>query len=194
MKEGRAKADEIRRKGLTDIEDSLSRARAEAIREGDLITRNTRAECAAAMNRRVSQEKQKSRIAYLYEKNKVVDSIMKEVEKELAEFCNDDAHYRPFLLKSIVGAMEAASSEKVTVALPEADFLRYGNSKLLEEALSKTQITKTAVLSNAPIKTMGGAVVTSEDGSVKVDSTLEARIQLMRTQLLVEMSKTLFAT
>jgi len=35
MKESRAKAEEIRREGLTQIEDSISKAKAEAIREAE---------------------------------------------------------------------------------------------------------------------------------------------------------------
>ena len=86
VKESRAKAEEIKKEGLCQIEDSLSKARVEATREADQIARNTRAECAATVNRRVSQEKQKARIAYLSEKNRILDEIMKEVEKELVEF------------------------------------------------------------------------------------------------------------
>jgi vacuolar-type H+-ATPase subunit E/Vma4 len=194
VKESRAKAEEIKREGLTQIEGSLSKARDEAIRDADQITRNTKTECDAAVNRRVSQEKQKARLAYLSEKNKVLDDVMREVETKLVEFCRDDSRYRPFLLKSIVRGMEAVPSEKVKVALSEADLRRYRNSKLLGDALARMQTTKTAVLSDEPIKTTGGAVVTSQDDRVRVDCTLEAKLELMRTQLLAEISKMLFAS
>ena len=194
VKESRAKAEEIKREGLTQIEGSLSKARDEAIRDADQITRNTKTECDAAVNRRVSQEKQKARLAYLSEKNKVLDDVMREVETKLVEFCRDDSRYRPFLLKSIVRGMEAVPSEKVKVALSEADLRRYRNSKLLGDALARMQTTKTAVLSDEPIKTTGGAVVTSQDDRVRVDCTLEAKLELMRTQLLAEISEMLFAS
>jgi vacuolar-type H+-ATPase subunit E/Vma4 len=194
VKENRAKAEEIRREGLTHIEDDFSKARDEANRDADQITRNTKTECNAVVNRRVSQEKQKARLAYLSEKNKVLDDVMREAETKLVEFCRDGTRYRPFLLKSIVRGMEAIPSQKVKVALSEADLRRYRDSKLLEDALAKTQTTKTAVLSDEPIETTGGAVVTSQDGTMRVDCTLEAKLELMKTQLLVEMSKMLFAS
>lgn len=194
VKESRAKVEEIKREGLTQIEDSLSKAKAEAIREADQIARNTRTECDAAVNRRVSREKQKARLAYLTEKNRVLDDVMKEVKTKLVEFCGDDSRYRPFLLKSILRGIEAVPSEKVKLALSEADLRRYRNSKLLEDALGRMRTTKTTVLSEEPIKTIGGAVVTSQDDRVRVDCTLEAKLELMKTQLLAEISKILFAS
>jgi len=194
VKENRAKAEGIKREGLTQIESSLSKARAEAIRDADQITRNTKTECDAVVNRRVSQEKQKARLAYLTEKNRMLDDVMREAETKLVEFCRDESRYRPFLLKSIVRGMEAIPSEKVKVALSEEDLRRYRNSKLLEDALARMQTTKTAVLSDEPIKAIGGAAVTSQDDKVRVDCTLEGKLELMKTQLLAEISKMLFAS
>jgi vacuolar-type H+-ATPase subunit E/Vma4 len=194
LKESRAKAEEAKKEGLTQIEDSISKARAEAMKEADLIGRNTKTECDAAINRRVSQEKQKARLAYLAAKNMVLDDVMSEVQRKLVEFSRDDSRYRPFLLKSIVRGMDAIPSDSVKVALSESDLRRYGGPKLVEDALAKMPTPKTAVLNDEPIRTIGGAVVTSQDDKVRVDCTLEAKLGLMKTQLLAEISKILFAS
>jgi vacuolar-type H+-ATPase subunit E/Vma4 len=192
MKENRTKAEEIRKEALVQIEDTVSRARAEAIREADQIARSTKTECGAAVNKRASQEKQKARLIYLTEKNEVLDGIMKEVETKLVEFCRDDSRYRPFLVKSIARGMAAVPSERIKIALSHADLRRYKGSKLLEDALATMKTTKTAVLDDEPIETIGGAVVTSHDDKVRVDCTLEAKRELMKMQLLAEMSRILF--
>ena len=194
LRESRAKAEEIKKEGLTQIEDHISKARTETTRETDLIARNTKSECDAVINRRVSQEKQKARLAYLTEKNNVLDGIMREVETRLVEFGRDDSRYRPFLLKSIMRGMEAIPSDRVKVALSESDLRRYRGSNLIETALAGTHTPKTAVLSDEPMKTIGGAVVTSQDDKIRMDCTLEARLGLMKTELLVEISKILFAS
>jgi V/A-type H+-transporting ATPase subunit E len=194
LKEGRAKAEEIKKESLTQVEDSLSKARAEAIREADLIARNTKTECDATVNRRVSQEKQKARLAYLTAKNNVLDDVMSEVQTRLVEFCRDDSRYRPFLLKWIMRGMEAVPSDAVKVALSESDLRRYGGSKLVEDALARAQTPKTAVLNGESIKTIGGAIVMSQDEKVRVDCTLEAKLGLMKTQLLAEISRIVFAS
>ena len=194
VRESRTRDEEIRKNALAQIEERLAGARAEATREADQITRNLRTECDAVVNRRVSQEKQKARLAYLTEKNNVLDGIIREVETKLVEFVRDDSRYRPFLLKSIVRGMEAVPSDRVKVALSESDLRRYRGSKLIEAALAGTHTPRTAVLSDEPVKTIGGAVVTSQDDKVRVDCTLEARLGLMKTQLLPEISRTLFAS
>jgi V-type H+-transporting ATPase subunit E len=192
LRESRTRAEEIRKNGVAQIEDRLAAARAEASREADQITRNLKTECDAVVNRRVSQEKQKARLAYLEEKNKVVNDVMKDVQAGLLEFCRNDSSYRTFLLKSIAQGIDAVPVERVRVALSEKDIRRYKGTKLLEDALSTMQTTKIAVLSDEPIETTGGAVVTSQDNKVRVDCTLEARLELMRPQLLAEISRILF--
>jgi vacuolar-type H+-ATPase subunit E/Vma4 len=192
LRESRTRAEEIRKNGLAQIEDRLATARAEASREADQITRNLKTECDAVVNRRVSQEKQKARLAYLEEKNKILNDVMKDVQASLLEFCRNDSSYRTFLLKSIAQGIDAVPVERVRVALSEKDIRRYKGTKLLEDALSIMHTTKIAVLSDEPIETTGGAVVTSQDNKVRADCTLEARLELMRPQLLAEVSRILF--
>jgi V/A-type H+-transporting ATPase subunit E len=194
VRESMTRAEEIKKTGLAQIEDRLSEARAEATREADQITRNLRTECEAVVNRQVSQEKQKSRLSYLAEKNRVLDDVMKDVQVRLLEFCRDDSSYRPFLLKSIAQGIDAIPTDRAKVALSEKDIHRYKGTKLLEDALSTMKTTKTAVLSDEPIETIGGAVVISQDNRVRVDCTLGARLELMSPQLLAEISRILFAS
>jgi len=193
ISESKAKAEEIRKAAAGQIEESIARARAEAVREADQINRDGLIESDAARNRRVSQEKQKARLAYLAEKNRVLREIEEEVQKRLVEFCQDEPSYRPFLLKAIAQGIEAVPSETVKVALSERDLRRFKRTKLLEDALAATQTSKKATLSDDPIETVGGAVATSQDGKIRVDCTLEKKLELIKPQLLAEISKILFA-
>jgi len=191
--ESKAKAEEIRKTAAGQIEESIARARAEAVREADQINRDGLIESDAARNRRVSQEKQRARLAYLAEKNRVLREIEEEVQKRLVEFCQDAASYRPFLLKAIAQGIEAVPSETVNIALSERDLRRFRGTKLLEDALATKQTNKKATFRDEPIETVGGAIVTSQDGKVRVDCTLEAKLELMKPQLLAEISRILFA-
>jgi vacuolar-type H+-ATPase subunit E/Vma4 len=192
MKESRARAGEIRKEGLAQIQDSIARARADAIGEADQITRNVRRECGAVVNRRVSQEKQKARLLCLAEKNRVLDEVMKEVRARLLEFCRDDSSYRPFLLKSIARGMESVPSERIKVFVSQNDLRRYKRSKILDDAVTTIKANRKAVFSDQPIVTIGGAVVSSQDEKIRVDCTIEARLELTRPRLLAEISKILF--
>lgn len=193
IKDSKAKAEEVGKQGLSEVEETIARAKAEAIRETDQITRNVKAEADAVRNRVVSQARQKARLAYLAERNRIVREVLKDVHTRLLEFARDARAYRPFLLKAIALGVEAVPSENLKVALSERDLGRFKGTKLLEDALSAAQTrTRKVTVSEEPIQTIGGAVVMSEDGKIRADCTFEAKLDLMESQLLAELAKILF--
>lgn len=193
IKESQAKAEEVRKQGLSQVEETIAHAKAEAIREADQITRNVKAEADAVRNRVVSQARQKARLAHLAERNRIVREVLKDVRTGLLEFARDARAYRPFLLKAIALGVEAVPSESVKVALSERDLERFNGTKLFEDALFTAQSrTRKVTVSEEPIQTIGGAVVMSEDGKIRAHCTFEAKLELMESQLLAELAKILF--
>jgi len=194
IRESKTKAEELRKQALGQVEETLAKERADAVREADLMIRSAKSEADAERNRRISHAKQQARLVYLAEKNKVVHDVLKDLRSELVRFAQDDPSYGPFLLKSIARGLEAVPLETVKIALSERDVKRFRGTKMLEEALATTRTRKKAVLSDKPIAGTGGAIVTSEDGRIRADCTLEARLELMEPQLLAEISRILFAS
>lgn len=194
IRESKTKAEELKKQALAQVQETLAKERADALREADLIIRSAKSEADAERNRRISQAKQQARLLYLAEKNKVVRDVLKDLRSGLVQFARDDSAYGPFLLKSIAQGLVAVSSETVKIALSERDAKKFKSSKMLEEALAAAQTPRKAVLSDKPIAGTGGAIVTSEDGKIRADCTLEARLQLMEPQLLAEISRILFAS
>jgi V/A-type H+-transporting ATPase subunit E len=192
--ESRAKAEELRKDALVDTEEKLAKEKGEAAREADQIIRSAKSEAETERNRRISQAKQEARLLYLAEKNKVVRGVLEDVRSMLAKFAENDPSYRAFLVKAIARGVEAIPSETVKIGLSKRDLKRFNAAKLVEEALATLHANKKATHSNEPIGTMGGAFVTSEEGKMTADCTLEARLRLMEPQLLAEISKTLFAS
>ena len=194
IKESKAKAEKVRKDGQTQVEEAIAAGRTEAVRDADKLIQEAKAEAEAERNRIVSQERQKARIAYLTEKNRVLQEVLKDVRARLLEATGNESSYRPFLLKAITRGVDAVPSESVKVALCDRDLKRYKGRQLLDQALAATQTRKKAILSDEPLETIGGAVVTSEDGKMRADCTLEARLQLMEPQILAEITKILFAS
>jgi vacuolar-type H+-ATPase subunit E/Vma4 len=194
ISESKTKADEIRKRGQSEANAAIEAARTEVIREADSIIRDSKSDVEAARNRIASQERQKARIAYLAEKNKVVQHVLKDVQARLLELVENEPSYRPFLLKAIARGVEAIPSEDVKVALCERDLKRFKSGKLLDDALAATQTRKKVIVVDRPIETAGGAVVTSQDGKTRVDCTLEGKLKLMEPQILTEISQILFAS
>jgi vacuolar-type H+-ATPase subunit E/Vma4 len=194
IKDSMAKAELAKRQNQLELEEAIETARKEAIRDADKVVRNAEAEAAAAGIRRASQERQKARLAYLTAKNRTVQDVMDRVRARLAELVQDESTYRPFLLKMIARGLEAVPSEHVKVALSKRDLDRFNGTKLLAEAIATTKMKKKVTLSDQPVETIGGALITSEDGRIGADCTFEARLQLMEPEILPEISKILFAT
>jgi len=194
IRESKAKAEVLKKQALSQVEETLAKERADAVREADLILRSARSEADSERNRRISQAKQQARLLYLAERNRVVREVLKDLRSVLDRFAHEDSSYRPFLLKSIARGLEAVPSETVKIAVSERDLKRFKGAKLLEEALATTRTPKKAVLGNEPIMGIGGAIVLSEDGKIRADCTIDARLELMEPQLLAEISKILFAS
>jgi len=194
IRESKAKAEELKKQALSQVEETLAGERAEAVREADLIIRSARSEADAERNRRISQAKQQARLLYLAERNRVLREVLKDLRSMLDQFAKEDTSYRPFLLKSIAWGVEAVPSETARIAVSERDLKRFKGTKLVEEALAMTRTPKKAVLSDEPIVGIGGAIVMSQDGKIRADCTLDARLELMEPQLLAEISKILFAS
>jgi len=194
IRESKTKAEELKKQALGQFEETLAKERADAVREADLIIRSAKSQADAERNRRISQAKQQARLLYLAEKNKVVRDVLNDLRSKLVRFAQDDPSYSQFLLKSIARGLEAMPSGAVRIALSERDCTRFKGTKMFEEALAATRTPRKAVLSDKPIARTGGATVTSEDGKIRADCTLEARLELMEPQLLAEISKILFAS
>ena len=192
IKESTTRSQEIRKQGLAGVEQSIREAQDYATREADQIAGGTRTETSAVRNRLTSREKQNVRLAYLAEKNRIVDEVLDDVKARLRDFTQDESSYRSFLVKTIARGLEATPSENVKVCLSKRDAQRFKDTKLLEEALTLAQVKKKIRFSDEPITTVGGAVLVSEDGKICTDCTFEAKLRLLHPQLLAEISRILF--
>ncbi|GEM_PF-2625037 len=193
IKESTTRSQEIRKQGLAGVEQSIREAQDYATREADQIAGGTRTETSAVRNRLTSREKQNVRLAYLAEKNRIVDEVLDDVKARLRDFTQDESSYRSFLVKTIARGLEATPSENVKVCLSKRDAQRFKDTKLLEEALTLAQVKKKIRFSDEPITTVGGAALVSEDGKICTDCTFEAKLTQLQPQLLAEISRILFA-
>ena len=69
---------------------------------------------------------------------------------------------------------------EATSALNTSDVIVYTNSKDKDVVQSAVSNISGAELSNDPIDCMGGVKVTSKDGSMSFDNTIDARIELLK--------------
>ena len=70
--------------------------------------------------------------------------------------------------------------DEATAALNTTDIIVYTNSKDTDVVQSAVKKISGAELSNAQIDCMGGVKVTSKDGSMSFDNTIDARFELLK--------------
>jgi len=103
----------------------------------------------------------------------VQESAEKVLEKAKEKIANMErnSEYSNLISKLLTEATSALNTSDVTV---------YTNSKDKDVVQSAVSNISGAELSNDPIDCMGGVKVTSKDGSMSFDNTIDARIELLK--------------
>ena len=103
----------------------------------------------------------------------VQESAEKVLEKAKEKIANMErnSEYSSLITKLLTEA---------TSALNTSDVIVYTNSKDKDVVQSAVSNISGAELSNDPIDCMGGVKVTSKDGSMSFDNTIDARIELLK--------------
>jgi len=103
----------------------------------------------------------------------VQESTEKVLEKAKEKIANMErnSEYSSLITKLLTEA---------TSALNTSDVIVYTNSKDKDVVQSAVSKISGAELSNDPIDCMGGVKVTSKDGSMSFDNTIDARIELLK--------------
>jgi V/A-type H+-transporting ATPase subunit E len=103
----------------------------------------------------------------------VQESTEKVLEKAKEKIANMErnSEYSSLITKLLTEA---------TSALNTSDVIVYTNSKDKDVVQSAVSNISGAELSNDPIDCMGGVKVTSKDGSMSFDNTIDARIELLK--------------
>jgi vacuolar-type H+-ATPase subunit E/Vma4 len=135
----------------------------------------------------------KTRLILLSEKRKVIDDVFKRAEQRLREFTEDGA-YPDMLERLIEEAAIAAGGGRLEILLSKADSRRKLRIKeIAKRVSSKLGLETTLEISDKPIDSYGGVIVSSSDGRTKVDNTLTSILERARRRLEPEIARILFS-
>jgi V/A-type H+-transporting ATPase subunit E len=175
-----AKAEEEAKKIIEAAKAEASRlveeAKAKAVEEVSLIER-----------RRLSEARRTAALKILEEKNKLVAEAFKKAYSQLKNLKFET--YSQSITRLLEASIPSLASEEVQVWLNKRDLER--QSRLLKNVKPPQGVKLT--VAEKPIETIGGFVLTSPDGKIKLDQTFEARLQHAEKLLRKELSKILFA-
>ncbi|MGQ9830017.1 MAG: V-type ATP synthase subunit E [Thermochromatium sp.] len=162
--------------------DSLLREAAERLR-----LREAREEsiAKALAERTFRQRVQASELKMQTHLDRMRWNLVLDVERQLAErmrtFIEDQSNYDAWLRRLIVEAAELIESSEIEVSANTRDQRRlFMNWDTIIAALPPG---KTAMLASEVIDTLGGVLVTSADGRIRVDHTFEGRLERLRPRI-----------
>lgn len=162
--------------------DSILREAAERLRRREA---REEASARALAERTFSQRVQASEIKMQSHLDLVRWNLVQDVERRLPErmrtFMLDEAAYVRWLLALIIEAAGQFESDAIRIAVNARDHQRlFARWDSITERLPKGQ---TATLAETPIETLGGCLLLSEDGRIRVDQTFEGRLERLRPRL-----------
>jgi V/A-type H+-transporting ATPase subunit E len=111
----------------------------------------------------------------------LVRDVEQRLEGRMRDFMQDEVVYSNWLQSLIVTAATQIERDALVVSANGRDHQRlFARWDGIGEHLPRGQ---TATLSETPIEILGGVLVTSADGSIRVDNTFEGRLNRLRPQV-----------
>ncbi|ASA78555.1 V-type ATP synthase subunit E [Thermococcus sp. 5-4] len=166
-----------------------ARKRAEA--RAEWILRKAQTQAETERQRIIANARLEVRKKRLEVQEELIQEVITALRERLAELPEEE--YFPMLVDLTVKALEELGGEACIIRS------NVKTLKLLESKLGEFRKTVAAKLGRdveislgEPISTIGGVLVETPDGSIRVDNTFESRIERFESELRAEIAKALF--
>jgi V/A-type H+-transporting ATPase subunit E len=187
----RGKADSIIREAETETKRASDEAKMTISREVEAVIRNARADADAVKRRQVSEARHRSKLREQQEKDRIMRDVLDQTKRRISDIVRDDAKYIPLLTSLIETGIRELGSKSATIHLNEADLGRVKTANL-DQRISKGLDEIRVEWSKEPIAALGGAIISSSDGMIRIVNTLDQRLEALESKLLIEAGKSLF--
>jgi len=168
-------------------EEAKKRAEAKA----EWILRKAKTQAEIEKQRIIANAKLEVRKKKLAVQEELIRKVIESLKERLASL--PDEEYFPILVELTVKAVEELGVESVVIHSNERT-LKLIAERLAEfkEKIKEALGREVEVTLGEPFHTIGGVIVESSDGSVRVDNTFEARIERFESELRATVAKALF--
>jgi len=168
-------------------EEAKKRAEAKA----EWILRKAKTQAEIERQRIIANAKLEVRKRKLAVQEELIREVIDALKERLIGLPEEE--YFPMLVELTVNAVEELGVESVVVRSNERT-LKLIVERLTEfkEKLKEALGREVEVTVGEPVQTIGGVIVESSDGSVRVDNTFEARIERFESELRATIAKALF--
>ncbi|WP_456423001.1 V-type ATP synthase subunit E [Thermococcus sp.] len=168
-------------------EEAKKRAEAKA----EWILRKAKTQAEIEKQRIIANAKLEVRKKKLAVQEELIRKVIESLKERLASLPDDE--YFPMLVELTVKAVEELGVESVVIHSNERT-LKLIVERLAEfkEKIKEAVGREVEITLGEPVQTIGGVIVESTDGSVRVDNTFESRIERFESELRATVAKALF--
>jgi len=187
LSDARLKADETIREANEKAEQSRKEAREKAEREASEILARAEAEAEAARRSIISSRIRANRLRLLEERNKIVQSVLGDVEQRLSTIATT-GNFQDIVKRLATEAIDAIGSDHpiVKIGFPKASGDKFN---LPADALPRGA---TIVYDDKLAEELGGVVASDPEGKIAYRNTFRARLDRLDRELLTLISSTIF--
>jgi len=190
LRSAREKAETIIREAQTETQHASDEAKASITHESEAVVRNAHADADAIKRRQISEARHRTKLREQQEKDKIVEEILDQVRKRTSQLAADEARYTPMLTHLIESGIQELGEKTVMIHVNKADLERMSS---LTQKVGKSLGSVRVEWSKEPIQAMGGAIVSSVDGRIRIDNTLDQKFEALEPKLLIEARASLFS-
>lgn len=194
MSEAQEKADKIIQDAQVEVDEIKSKSTKDANAEKKKILDNGQKQSDMRYQQILSEAKMNARRAELEAKEDVIVAAFDKATEDLTEIASTgDEKYVESLLNMIQEAAIEIGGGDLIVQLKEED-MRKVEKELTSIALvaSNKTLTQTSLTLGEPVDIIGGAILTTANGEIEVNNTIEARLERNRKILRSEVASVLF--
>jgi len=187
----REKSRSIISKAQEDADIILNEARSNFLREASEIIKTAENDAEATRRRQVSEARHGLKLREQEEKNKILAEVLDQTKKAVFDIVGDERRYLEYLTKVSVDGIREIGLESVVLHLNANDMKRFGE-RLSREIDKRLQRASRIEFAKEPIDTAGGAMISNNDGTIRIVNTFEQRYEALESRLLIEAGKLLF--
>lgn len=193
LNDAKAEAERILSQAKAEAEALKEEARRRAASEVEAIVMKHREALEEEARRRVMEARIKAKERWLKEREDLINRAIERVKDRLASFVESPSYVKA--LESLIEeAAVAIGGGDLLVQLNERDSkLNLNLDSIAKKVSAKIGVDTRLELSDTKAKCIGGAIVSTRDGSFIYDNTLESRLERQASAMRITASKILFS-
>jgi len=122
----------------------------------------------------------------------LVQSVLEDVTTRLAQVTEDDALYLPLLRRYLARGARSIERDDLVARVAARDLARL--APRWADFVKEAAPGKRVVLSQQPLDTLGGLMLESADGHIRVNNTFEGRLERLQAEVYRAVTERLFAS